>query len=99
MLEADKLEEIAKGLDDAESDVYERSNVGKLREQVGDGDLRYLAEEGSGFVTVELYDADDHDLIILNEETIVALYVRLGKTIKEFNLSPERSNDEVATAE
>lgn len=55
-------------------------------EQVGNNDLRYNDTPEGGFCHVVLRDADDGDLIVINEDDLVALRDRLDKTIKDNNL-------------
>lgn len=50
-------------------------------------DLRAtLTETHSGFVYVDLYDADDHEKFQLGEDEILSLYKYLGKVITEKKL-------------
>ena len=58
-------------------------------EQVGTHDLRYEDVLTDGFCHVVLYDADDHDRIVVNEDDLVALRDRLNKTITEHKLNDE----------
>lgn len=49
------------------------------------GDLRAKftpQSEGSGFASVELYDADDHESFSIGEDAAVALYKWLGEKLK-----------------
>jgi hypothetical protein len=56
-------------------------------EIIGTSDLRFKECIGDGFCHVGLYDADDQDFILLNEEEIPLLIERLQKFIKDHNLN------------
>ncbi len=51
-------------------------------EAVGNNDLRYDDTPLGGFHHVMLRDADDGDVIIVNEDDLIALRDRLDQTIK-----------------
>ena len=55
-------------------------------EQVGTNDLRYNDTPQGGFCHVLLRDADDGDVIIVNEDDLVALRDRLTRTIEKHGL-------------
>jgi folate-dependent phosphoribosylglycinamide formyltransferase PurN len=55
-------------------------------EIIGTHDLRYEDKAEGGFVHVVLRDADDGDVIIVNEDDIRALRDRLTKTIQDNHL-------------
>ncbi len=55
-------------------------------EPVGNNDLRYDDTPQGGFTYVALRDADDHNVIIINEDDVVLLWERLGRTIRERGL-------------
>jgi len=55
-------------------------------ETIGNNDLRFMDGTEGGFNHIALYDADDHDLIIVNEDDIKPLIKRLQKHVEEHNL-------------
>ena len=50
------------------------------------GDVRIRTTYTGGFVHVELYDADDYDRFLLDEDSIVALRDYLNGVIQAYNL-------------
>ncbi len=52
-------------------------------EQIGNNDLRLDATPQGGFFHVALRDADDGDVIIVNEDDVEALRDRLTKVLEE----------------
>lgn len=52
-------------------------------EQIGTHDLRYSDTSIAGFYHVSLRDADDGDVIIVNEDDLVALRDRINKTLEK----------------
>ena len=55
-------------------------------EQVGNNDLRYDDTPQGGFCHIMLRDADDNDVIIINEDDVVTLRDRLTQTIEKYGL-------------
>lgn len=52
-------------------------------EPCGNNDLRVRVGPSGGFIFVELYDADDHDHIVLQEDDIIALKKWLDQVVAE----------------
>ena len=57
-----------------------------FEEQIGNNDLRLDATPAGGFFHVFLRDADDGDVIIVNEDDVRALRDRLSRHIVEHGL-------------
>lgn len=59
--------------------------------QVGNNDLRFMDGSGSGFNHVVLWDADDGDVICINEDDIEALVGTLNAHLDKYNLRSKPS--------
>lgn len=64
----------------------EMSKTAEFWEMIGTHDLRLSSGSSGGFVHVILRDADDGDVIVINEDDLRALRDRLDQIIKENNL-------------
>jgi hypothetical protein len=51
--------------------------------QIGNNDLRASCDMAGGFAHVVLRDADDGDLIVINEDDIVPLMQYLNRVLEE----------------
>lgn len=55
-------------------------------EKIGNGDLHYEDSVDGGFGHVTLRDADDGDVIVISEEDVEALYIRLRQTLETWDI-------------
>jgi hypothetical protein len=69
-----------------------------IEERVGNNDLRYSDNPHGGFRHVVLRDADDGDVIVVNEDDLVALRDRLTRTINQLENSIAPDDQQTVTA-
>lgn len=60
-----------------------KSNLESIEDSFGD--LRLKADVSGGFVMVTIYDADDHDTIIISEDHIKPLRDYLNRVLENYS--------------